>query len=114
MIFKLYQKVNEAVLHYRWDLRKKGYFHIEFKQISGSDCGDFPRAIYWQLSEAQMNDPNYLDILNENIKLIETYDWEMIRITGSKYYSDIYPNQTKKINKPEQFFRQYLSAIKNK
>lgn len=87
---------------------------IECSQISDTDCGDFPSANFIPLTKEQQKDPNYKEILAENLELLESFDWETIRLQGSKFYTDILPKPSKKILKPEQFFRQHLSAINSK
>jgi len=87
---------------------------IEFSQISDTDCGDFPNANFIPLTKDQQKDPNFQEILDENIRLLATYDWETIRLNGSEYYTDLIPRSSNKIPNPEQFYRQHLSAIRSK
>lgn len=87
---------------------------IECAQISDTDCGDYPSAKYLPLTRDQLKDSDYKEIIHENINLLQTHDWEMIRLKGTEYYTDIYPRSSKKIEKPEQFFRQHLSATNSK
>jgi hypothetical protein len=83
---------------------------IEFSQISDTDCGKSPSANFIPLTKDQLNTPSYNDILIENIELLKKYDWETIRLQGSKYYTDIMPFTTRGVDKPEQFFRQHIIA----
>ncbi len=87
---------------------------IEFSQISDTDCGDFPSANFIPITREQQKDPNFQEILEENLKLLANYDWETIRLNGSEYYTDLVPRTSNKISNPEQFFRQHLSAINSK
>lgn len=83
---------------------------IEFAQISDTDCGDYPSAKFIPLTKEQQKDPNYKDIVAENIDQLRNFDWVTIRLQGSKYYTDLTPHVTKKVDKPEQFFRQHIIA----
>ena len=83
---------------------------IEFSQISDTDCGDYPTARFIPLTREQLKDPEYKDVMTDNMELLKNYDWETIRLNGSEYYTDISPNQSKKITNPEQFFRQHIIA----
>lgn len=87
---------------------------IEFSQISDTDCGDSPTARFIPLTREELKNPDYQIILDENIEQLKNYDWVTIRLTGSEYYTDITPLKTKKIENPEQFFRQHIIAAENK
>lgn len=87
---------------------------VECAQISDTDCGDFPSANFHPLTKEQMDDPAYTEIVSENIKLLESHDWEMIRLSGSDYYTDLYPRASSKIPNPEQFFRQHLISVNSR
>lgn len=83
---------------------------IEFCQISDTDCGDFVTVQFMPLTKDQLQDPNFKTLLSDNLKLLKQYDWETIRINGSKYYTDLTPSKSISLEKPEQFFRQHLIA----
>jgi hypothetical protein len=84
---------------------------VEFSQVSDTDCGNYPSGRFIPLTREQLKLPQYQQLLTDNLELLKSYDWETIRITGSKYYTDIKPYQSKKIQNPSQFFRQHLIAI---
>ena len=52
--------------------------------------------------------------MKENVETLKTFDWVSIRLEGTEYITDILPRKSKKIKKPEQFFRQHFTAIDNK
>ena len=52
--------------------------------------------------------------MKENVETLKEFDWVSMRIQGTEYYTDILPRKSKKIKKPEQFFRQHVTAIDNK
>ncbi len=87
---------------------------IEFSQISDTDCGNYPTARFIPLKKEQLKDPSLKNILADNLYLLNQYDWETIRINGSEYYTDITPNPSRKMEKPEQFFRQHLISADKK
>lgn len=87
---------------------------IEFAQISDTDCGDYPTARFIPIKKEQLKDPNFKSILKDNLELLKQYDWETIRINGSEYYTDIIPNPSRKMEKPEQFFRQHIISADKK
>jgi len=84
---------------------------VEFSQVSDTDCGNYPSGRFIPLTKEQLKLTQYKQILTNNLELLKSYDWETIRITGSKYYADLKPEKSKKIPNPEQFFRQHLVAI---
>lgn len=87
---------------------------IEFAQISDTDCGDYPTARFVPLSKDQMEDPDLYSLLADNLDMLKQYDWETIRLDGTEYYTDIIPNLSQRVEKPEQFFRQHLIAADRK
>lgn len=87
---------------------------IEFSQISDTDCGDFPTVRFIPLKKKQLKDPNLKTLMAENLDLLKQYNWVTIRINGSEYYTDITPSVTRKIENPEQYFRQHLIAADKK
>lgn len=87
---------------------------IEFVQISNTDCSDYPTVKFIPLKREELKDPNYKNIIQQNIELLKQYDWETIRISGTKYYIDILPSSSRKIEKPEQFFRLHITAAETK
>jgi len=87
---------------------------IECIQISKSDCASIQKATFIPVSLTQLNKQGFHLMMNENIELLAAYNWEMMRIQGADRYADVYPSQTKKVQEPEQFFRQHLSALNRK
>ena len=87
-----------------------GYI-IECVQISKNDCGRIQRGNFALVSKAQAELPDYMVIMENNLKLLATHDWEMMRLQGTKYFSDLYPNSYKSIKFPKQFFKQHISAL---
>lgn len=87
---------------------------VEFSQISDTDCGDYPTARFIPLKKEQLKDPNFKALMGDNLDLLKQFDWETIRIQGTEYYTDIVPNVFRKIEKPEQFFRQHLISADKK
>lgn len=87
---------------------------IEFAQLSDTDCGDYPTARFIPLTRDQMNDPDLYDIMADNLNKLKQYDWDTIRLDGTEYYTDITPNSSQKVEKPEQFFRQHIIAADRK
>lgn len=87
---------------------------IEFAQVSDTDCGDFSTASFIPVTKEQFKYPSFKNLMTDNLELLKQYDWETIRINGSEYYTDISPNPTRKMEKPEQFFRQHLIAAESK
>ncbi len=59
------------------------------------------------------DESSYQLILDENLEMLKNYDWVTIRLSGSDYYTDLKPKVLKKIDHPEQFFRQHLIAVDN-
>jgi len=87
-----------------------GYI-IECVQISKNNCGRIQRGDYVLVSAEQSKLPDYMTIMQNNKQLLATHDWEMMRLQGSKHYTDLYPNSYKSLRFPQQFFRQHLSAL---
>jgi hypothetical protein len=87
-----------------------GYI-IECVQISKNDCGRLQRGDFALVSEEQSKLSDYMTIMQDNKQLLATHDWEMMRLQGSKHYTDLYPNSYKSLKSPQQFFRQHLSAL---
>lgn len=86
---------------------------IDFIQVSKTDCASYVVASFIPISEAEIKNANLKSLIKENVELLKEYDWVSMRIQGTEYYTDITPRKSKKIEKPEQFFRQHLSAISN-
>lgn len=80
---------------------------IDETNCNGSSTGGY----FAPLDHDQVNATNYKSIMEDNINLLAKYDWELIRIQGKEYYTDIHPKVSDKIDHPEQFFRQHISAI---
>ncbi|PHS65861.1 MAG: hypothetical protein COB12_06450 [Flavobacterium sp.] len=87
---------------------------IEFIQVSKTDCSNSVFATFAPITEADLKNENYMDLIKENVDILKQYDWVTIRIQGSEYYIDITPRITKKTPNPEQFFRQHFTSISNK
>lgn len=87
---------------------------IEFSQVSDTDCGSSPSAIFIPINKELGNEPNFNELMSDNIDMLKQYDWETIRLNGTEYYTDIKPNPNRRIEKPEQFFRQHLIAADKK
>jgi hypothetical protein len=88
---------------------------IEFTQLSNTDCSNTPTPVFVPLKESELNLPEeiYNQIARDNIEQLKKYEWSIIRLSGSEYYSNIEPNPTRRINNPEQFFIKHLEAIEN-
>lgn len=86
---------------------------VEFIQVSKTDCGSTVVASFIPIMESEIKNENLKLLIEENVELLKEYDWVSMRIQGTEYYTDITPRKTKKIEKPEQFFRQHLTAISN-
>jgi len=87
---------------------------IEFVQLSKTDCGSYINAIFIPIAKADFKNKNYLKLMKENVETLKEFDWVSMRIQGTEYYTDILPRKSKKMKKPEQFFRQHFTAIDNK
>ena len=87
---------------------------IEFIQASKTDCGSYINATFIPITKADLDNKDYLKLLKANVETLKEFDWVSIRITGTEYYTDILPRKSKKMKKPEQFFRQHFTAIDNK
>ena len=57
-------------------------FIIECVQISKSDCGSIQRGDFVLLSLDQSKLPDYMTIMQNNLQLLATHDWEMMRLQG--------------------------------
>ncbi len=88
---------------------------VEWLQISNTICGQTAYANFVPVTQQDMKKQkeDFDEIISHNLGLLEAYDWETIRIIGSDHYTDVFPSTTKKLNNPEQFFRQHLAAIAN-
>mgnify|MGYP000844137951 FL=1 len=87
---------------------------IEFVQASKTDCGSFIYANFIPITKADLKNKDYLKLMKDNVETLKEFDWVSIRIQGTEYYTDILPRKSKKMEKPEQFFRQHFTAIDNK
>lgn len=88
---------------------------VEFIQVTSTECGDNPSVGFVPANLAELDNPEmFLQKMNNNLDLLRQYDWETIRIRGTKGYIDFKPNPTQKAPNPEQFFRQHLVAAQNK
>ncbi len=86
---------------------------IDFIQVSKTDCSNYVVASFIPISEAEIKNTNLKSLIKDNVDLLREYDWVSMRIQGTEYYTDIKPRKSKKIENPEQFFRQHLTAINN-
>lgn len=88
---------------------------IELMQTTITDCTTNPSATFWPISRDEYEKCTTTEeiraIIDDNVQLLKQYDWETIRIHGSRYFTDIFPNPRRRINNPEQFFRQHIMAI---
>lgn len=84
---------------------------IEFIQVSNTDCGSYINATFIPIAKVDLKNEEYLELMKENVEILKQFDWVSIRIQGTEYYTDIMPRKSKKIEKPEQFFRQHFTAI---
>lgn len=87
---------------------------IEFVQASKTDCGKYIYATFVPVTKADLENKDYLKLMKDNVEILKEFDWVSIRIQGTEYYTDILPLESKKMEKPEQFFRQHFTAIDNK
>ena len=83
---------------------------IDFIQITDTECGENELVGFMACTKDDLNN-DYKSVIDDNLKLLKAYDWETIRIQGTEYYTDIKPRTTRKIEKPEQFFRQHIIAL---
>jgi len=86
---------------------------INFIQVSDTDCGDAVYATFIPISEADLKNENFKNVIKENVEILKEFDWVTMRIQGTKFYTDITPRVTNNTPKPEQFFRQHILSIKN-
>jgi len=91
---------------------------IEMINTSDIDCGMF-KGIYF--GSGELGQDVYNMPIEEVVKLQESIfnslledEWELIRLWGSDYYTDIYPNETRKIKNPSAFFQKHIQAIQDK
>ena len=82
---------------------------VEFVFIDDTFCSDYESVVFAPL-------PSESNSILENL---QTYDWEMIRITSSSKKTDFKPNPLgpyplSDYEFPEQFFRLHISAMKAK
>tara|TARA_B100001146_G_scaffold223236_1_gene237422 strand:- start:89 stop:742 length:654 start_codon:yes stop_codon:yes gene_type:complete len=87
---------------------------IEFIQVSKTDCGNTVVASFAPITQPDLKNENYKDLIRQNVETLIENDWVTMRMQGTEYYTDITPRETRKVPKPEQFFRQHFLAIKNK
>ena len=87
-----------------------GYI-IECYQLSKNECGRIQRGDFVVLSLEQSKAADYQTIMQNNIELLTSHDWEMMRLQGTKHFSDLYPNSYKALKFPKQFFKQHISAL---
>ncbi|MDG4951304.1 hypothetical protein NLM59_10230 [Weeksellaceae bacterium KMM 9724] len=87
---------------------------IAFSQVGNTECGKNSRVSFLPISKEQQNDKNFQYIHDENLKLLKQHNWETIRLTGSEFYTDIIPNKRRNLEKPEQFFREHITAADSK
>jgi len=84
---------------------------IECTQVSNTECGKKPTVRFIPVSNEILNSDEWINIMKHNVELLKSYNWVTIRINGSKYYTDIKPNNSGHIENPEQFFRLHLVAV---
>ena len=87
---------------------------IELIQLTKTDCSGNPSAGFIPISRKDSKLANYKDIIQENIDKLISFNWATIRIDGTDYYVDVTPNATKKVPKPNEFFKQHLAAVIDK
>ena len=89
---------------------------VEFSQLSDTDCSDSASARFIALTRDELKGDN-IDIIeslsSERMEQLLSLEWKMIRVHGSEYYSDYFPNSTRNSD-ASQFFMQHISAIKKK
>ncbi len=88
---------------------------IEFTQLSKTDCSKAPIAVFVPLKESDLDLPEevYNQIATDNVEQLKKYEWTIIRLSGSEYYTNIEPEPTRRIKNPEQFFIKHIEAIEN-
>ena len=89
---------------------------LEFVQMSKTTCKS-TNALFFLLASKEDVDSGSMKVVEQaiesNIEKLLNNDWEMIRLTGTRAYTDIKPKQSRRINAPEEFFKQHLQAILN-
>ena len=89
---------------------------LEFVQMSKTTCKS-TNALFFLLASKEDLDSGSIQVVEQaiesNIEKLLANDWEMIRLTGTRRYTDIKPKQSRKIDAPQEFFKQHLQAIAN-
>ncbi len=91
---------------------------IEFIQVSQTDCGSRGQsAIFWPITSDELSGisdiEDLYEIAEDRIHMLYSYDWVSMRLTGSRYRTDLHVNESRRVPHPEQFFRQHIQAIRN-
>ena len=86
---------------------------IEMAQISNTECDDIATAKYIVV-DRDMTKSDSEALLNAevsaNIQKLSTMNWKLIRVHGTDYWSDFFPNSSS-VENPEQFFMQHIGAV---
>ena len=82
---------------------------IDFIQISPTSCKDSHTISFYALSKDNLLEPIFMKPdIDYNLSLLKTYNWEVIRITGSEYYINFTATFDNGL-----FFKQHLLALEN-
>lgn len=84
---------------------------MNMRQITDTDCADYALAGYVPLSPEEWKDPDWENILQENVTLLTSQPWELMRFYKTEYYIEVKPKSTRKNKAPEKFFMDAIEAI---
>jgi len=89
---------------------------LEFVQMSKTTCKS-TNALLFLLASKEDVDSGSMQVVEQaiesNIEKLLNNDWEVIRLTGTRRYTDIKPKQSRRVDAPQEFFKQHLQAILN-
>lgn len=86
---------------------------IDMIYFSETECNDRISGIFIPLKKEELTNPDFRDIVIDNLNKLKESPWKMIRIEGSRFYVDIYPNTTNNLDKPQNFFIDHITALDN-
>jgi hypothetical protein len=88
---------------------------VECAQVSNTDCNSssIQKATFILASRAEIDADEWMDAIRINRELLRMYDWELVRLQGTEYYSDLKPHKYRRLENPEHFFKAHLLKIDN-
>jgi hypothetical protein len=84
---------------------------VQFIYYNKTDCGRYSNGAFLPLAKEDLTNTDFKNIMLENIEKLKSSPWNAIRLTGSEYFTNILPRNSKSYPDPELFFIDHLKAL---